>query len=361
MSRPLTIVSIVSLLAVAPAVALAATLKVPKQFPTIQAAVNAAGQGDTILVNKGVYNENVSIGAIDLTVCGKKGAVIDGGGVGIGILVGFSDQVIIKNFTVRNTGVNPGIAVSLGGNVRVTGCKVDAAGGRGIDVSLATGTVVSKNTVSDAGGDGIYIESDNVLVCNNKIKDSAVANIRILGSNNTIEDNTLEAAGLDALIVGNGGGITTKFNLIQGNKVLKPSPIQNEDGIVLSGAPNTWLIDNMLSGMNAEGIDEEGDGSVIQGNTIKKVSPTGLEFASRVAVIDNKVSNTGDHGLDAGTGSDNSYVAQNVIKKAGITGVRAASDSCVFIKNKATKSANLDLSDLGTGNVFIENTLPKVL
>lgn len=36
-------------------------LKVPSQFGTIQAAVNAAGEGDTVLVSPGQYVENIKI------------------------------------------------------------------------------------------------------------------------------------------------------------------------------------------------------------------------------------------------------------------------------------------------------------
>jgi hypothetical protein len=37
------------------------TLIVPKDYPTIQAAINAAGSGSTIFVRNGTYNENIVI------------------------------------------------------------------------------------------------------------------------------------------------------------------------------------------------------------------------------------------------------------------------------------------------------------
>ena len=41
--------------------ALAATIYVPDDYPTIQQAIQAAADGDRVLVRPGVYEENLSI------------------------------------------------------------------------------------------------------------------------------------------------------------------------------------------------------------------------------------------------------------------------------------------------------------
>jgi len=46
-------------LSVSKAEASSATIYVPDDYPTIQAAVNAASPGDTIIVRDGTYYENV--------------------------------------------------------------------------------------------------------------------------------------------------------------------------------------------------------------------------------------------------------------------------------------------------------------
>ena len=56
-------------------------LQVPRDFVTIQAAVDAANPGDIINVAAGVYNENVVIVTSGLRLHASSGAMIDGNGL----------------------------------------------------------------------------------------------------------------------------------------------------------------------------------------------------------------------------------------------------------------------------------------
>jgi parallel beta-helix repeat protein len=78
------------------------TLTVPDDYPTIQAAVSAAGSGDTIYVRKGIYAENIILGK-SLTLQGEDpgGTVIDGGGRASAIQVTAS-HVHLSGLTIKN-------------------------------------------------------------------------------------------------------------------------------------------------------------------------------------------------------------------------------------------------------------------
>ena len=51
-----------------------ATICVPDDHPTIQAAVNAASPGDAIIVRDGTYTENVAVNKDHLTIQSQNGA-----------------------------------------------------------------------------------------------------------------------------------------------------------------------------------------------------------------------------------------------------------------------------------------------
>jgi nitrous oxidase accessory protein NosD len=78
------------------------TLTVPDDYPTIQAAVSAAGSEDTVYVRKGMYTENIFINK-SLTLQGedRETTVIDGGGSGNVVSI-MASHVMVSGFTVRN-------------------------------------------------------------------------------------------------------------------------------------------------------------------------------------------------------------------------------------------------------------------
>ncbi len=98
----------------------AGTLLVPQQFPTIQAALNAAKPYDTVLVSaklKGVYNESLTITTPHVVLQGVGDPILDGTGLGVpsflspfqpfiypnGIEIR-AGHVAVRGFVVQNTG-----------------------------------------------------------------------------------------------------------------------------------------------------------------------------------------------------------------------------------------------------------------
>jgi hypothetical protein len=85
------------------------THHVPGGYPTIQAAVDAAAPGDLILVDRGVYNETVSVTTAGLTIRGvdRNEVVIDGQFERFnGVEVLFADGVVVENMTAMNHRIN---------------------------------------------------------------------------------------------------------------------------------------------------------------------------------------------------------------------------------------------------------------
>jgi hypothetical protein len=134
-------------------------LLVPSQFPSIQAAIDNARTGSTIIVSPGTYNENLDLGGRDLVLRSSHGAAvttIDGRALGPVITVGpgQGNQTIIEGFTLTD-----GAGLFVGSEMR----------GGGICCNAASPTI-RNNVLLDnrAGfGGGLYCRDGSPLVENN--------------------------------------------------------------------------------------------------------------------------------------------------------------------------------------------------
>ena len=103
--------------------ALAAELAVPQQYETIQAAINAASDGDRVLVSAGIYHEQVNLsgkGIQLIAIAGSEFTAIDGDDVRT-VIVGSNEPAtcVVRGFTIqhgRDYGYNNGGGVKIRGS-----------------------------------------------------------------------------------------------------------------------------------------------------------------------------------------------------------------------------------------------------
>ena len=86
---------------------LSSVIRVPRDYLTIQEAINAANPGDAIFVYNGTYHEHVVIQKDILRLLGQNrdNTIIDADGTGSAVRI-TANNVIVANFTVRNSGPN---------------------------------------------------------------------------------------------------------------------------------------------------------------------------------------------------------------------------------------------------------------
>jgi hypothetical protein len=200
------------------------TFPVPSQYPTIQQAINAAQNGDTVLVAPGTYVENIDFLGKAIRVTSAAGAqltIIDGSHLKpvVAFISGESRTSILNGFTIRN-GIPSIDFVNRGGGIAILSSSPSV-----------TNNIISGNK-SCSGGAGIAILGGAPLIQSNLITDnqqsnclggygggilveSPSENLEIL--NNSILNNSFSAGGGIGL-TGVSHLVTVKGNLIQNNE-----------------------------------------------------------------------------------------------------------------------------------------------
>ena len=211
------------LLSIVQAQALPSTITVAPNSPvtSISAAIARAAPGDTIEVQAGVYPEHVVIDK-PLTLVGLGNPVIDGGGVGIIVLITAPD-VTLRGFTLRNSGRllehEDGGIESQAERTVIEGNHLEnvlfgiylnnAASGivrgnfvRGMDLPSAhRGDLVRfwyshdsllEDNTTENGRDAVIWFSSNVMIRNNVIRDGRYGLHFMFCDNNTLIGNRLE-------------------------------------------------------------------------------------------------------------------------------------------------------------------------
>ncbi len=232
----LTIAFIVSIL---PLATQAATRRVPMQFPTIQAAVNAASNGDTVRVASGTYFENVAIDSKAVSLIADEGpehTIIDAGyhgraltitntGAGLVTISGFS----LKNGHVtfdENSIIGPGQGGAIyadGSNIKMIGNNITDNGGcLGMAIRTGEGKVtLQKNRIER-----------NIAVPNCSV--AAVYMSPTAGNETEVSENVISDHMAIGLVLQGEGKATVANNIFRNNDGRNPWQMSEVGGL------DTW-------------------------------------------------------------------------------------------------------------------------
>ncbi len=204
-------------------------IQVPQDYPTIQEAIDAAVDYDTIQVNRrsgesqSVYYERLTVNK-ELTLVGesRETIIIDGGGAGSVIRV-LAHNVEIRGFTIRNGGTEYN-GIRSNGYYYVTVTNNTLSGNKygisllnsdyhtvvenllfnnsvtGISLSGSIGNNVSDNEVSDSAYGMKLLSTDATFVVGNTVSDGSYGIYLQSSSNDTVNGNTFTGNGVSGVI-----------------------------------------------------------------------------------------------------------------------------------------------------------------
>ena len=261
---------------------------VPHKYSTIQEAIDAAEDGDEIVVGLGVYRENIDFNGKNITLRSidpddpdvVDQTIIDAGGSGsvVSFRSGESEGAILSGFTVTR---GNGILVSGGSSPVIEKCVVEdntAEFGAGIAVFDSSPTILNNTIIGNSGflGGGLFIEESSPHVEGNII----ARNRAEMGSGIVVISNSSPMI-IDNRIVENiaerlGGGIVVAVDskpTIKGNEVIGNAAERNGGGILIEESEpvvegNTFEGNRAANGAGLFIVNAFNTNLVIVGNTI---------------------------------------------------------------------------------------------
>jgi hypothetical protein len=278
-----------------------AIIRVKTNYSTIQAAVDAAFPGDVILVENGIYNEQVTINKSFIKIIGEDQTILDGQmNLSVGFILNNTSGVVIKSFIIKNFR-SDGIDILGSGNANI----------------------IEKTQISDVNYYGIYLTS-SVVNCQITGSNISGANLGIynLSSNLSIEDSCISYNG--------------------------------SYGIYSSGnSANVFISRNLIKNNYNYGIVFIGGSATISSNKVYENNGYGLYVYSNCLIRENHVCKNASHGIYMP--GPNNVVKENGVYKNGGTGIYVSGGNHFVICNDSSENTANGILITTTGNTIEGN------
>ncbi len=273
-----------------------AAIEVPRDFPTIQEAVDHAVDGDLVLVAPGTYFENLRISGKTISLASWfltsgeadyiQQTIIDGSGNNvIDVDPSAGQETTITGFTIRNgsDGIKAAAQLNILNNVftgNQDGIDYESGGGLckenvfennkddGIDLDGATGVTIEGNIIRNNLDDGIEIRLHaysgpvlSIVITRNVISGNGEDGVQIIDhpgdsdrifhiERNLIQDNVMAGLGM----MDNGETKEDFRGASIPDRILLLNNTFEKNDHILAGGANLIALNNIFTGANRIGL-----------------------------------------------------------------------------------------------------------
>jgi parallel beta-helix repeat protein len=316
----------------AAAVADAATIKVAPS-DDIQAKIDGASPGDTLVFGKGTFNQTfVVTKSLNLKGAGKK-TILDGSGLG-GPILGIADGV---------------------DDLSITGLTFRFSSDEGIESqgsNRSTGILITKSLfLGNNQNDAIYLYTEDATLSKNLFRSNSL-DFNVDGSNTIADRNSHRASGYGFYLYGNSTLDRSTFDRTYYTGYFyngMPTVTRNtfsrvSEGPYVDGSSNGGLLgQNRIDRTSDYGITVYGTGHTVESNTFTRCYDGIYIEGTNSTIASNRI---GGAGIGGGIYSESSQmltIENNVITGAGWEGIYLSGGSSATIVGNTLVDGN----DLG--------------
>lgn len=310
----------------------AATIVVQKggAIPTIQAGINAAAAGDTVLVLAGTYKETpvITSGKVGLVLRGKGKVFVDardpdGTSDGAAIIVQ-ANEVTIERLTLRHA-------------------AFEGTEGHGV-FGTVDDLTLRNLTITHCSQYGVRVTGARLTMSKCTVLQS-YGGVRVVGAEATIDACTfanLEDRAIDV----DGAQLLVRKNLVRDCGL---------GGIVAINATSSQFTSNVVDTVGGPGIEVTGTSLKVLKNKVT-AADDGIDVTGTSAVVEGNVVRE-SHGRGIAVDGLSALLIKNRVERAVGQGMLVLGDSATFDRNTAVRCGDFGIGLSGNSATFTKNVV----
>ena len=327
-----------------------------KPYQTIQAAVDDARPGDTILVYEGYYEESVLVTTNNLKIIAKDGVTVYSPNGGTAAFAVYADRVTIRGFDKLTGKMDCVPGIQFEGSYNIFADNI-------IDPGSCPGVNALVCRDNDGGSNFNRIENNTIVHADLGIVMTSV-NSDALNIGNIIRNNTINNISQTGIVVENGLGFNVSGNTIPGSITGHCITVIADNN---TPQGHHRITNNVVLHCAEYGIALWADNATtLSRNRIAKnevsFSTRGINLyadpdamVSRNLIQDNTVYHN-YNGVYLESGADNNLILENLVETNHDMGIVIRGDNNMVAKNNALSNASDGINVDGNNNTIISNT-----